>query len=347
MSGDEISYSVSHGPPAFPWGRTCSLMVVSVLAVVCAEEAYWRLCGHRPHVSDSADLKSYQASGAHQPNTVVLLGTSRTQAGFSPSVFRRHFGECNLVNLASHSNAGPAPLLTALAAHEGFDGTVICGLIAAHIFSERQDSERVSVEFSSERTWFEHVPLWWLADHLAIRCPRLNVRRIARRPRSIHPEYVRTRFDRTAEYDFRLRGEVNVVESCESWRCKYKSRQPWSTRSSFLQGADRIERAVRAIKRRGGRVVFVRYPSSGFRLDLEHEFHPREEFWDVFARRSGAECIHFLDVPEMSALRCPDDSHLDMRDAPRFTEALLDALVDRGVLARRQRTQNSFVATDI
>jgi hypothetical protein len=40
--------------------------------------------------------------------------------------------------------------------------------------------------------------------------------------------------------------------------------------------------------------------------------------------------LHFADEPALAAFHLPDDSHLDFRDKPAYTKALVDALVRRG-----------------
>jgi hypothetical protein len=44
--------------------------------------------------------------------------------------------------------------------------------------------------------------------------------------------------------------------------------------------------------------------------------------------------LHFRDQPGMRDLTCPDEMHLDQRDQPAFTRALVSALRERGVLPR-------------
>jgi hypothetical protein len=46
----------------------------------------------------------------------------------------------------------------------------------------------------------------------------------------------------------------------------------------------------------------------------------------VLLARTGAVGLHFEDVPAMRGYRCPDGCHLDSRDAPSFTRALLNEL---------------------
>ena len=48
-------------------------------------------------------------------------------------------------------------------------------------------------------------------------------------------------------------------------------------------------------------------------------------------RKTSALCIHFQDVPQLAAFPCPDWSHLDRTDAPRFTQELAKVLAGRGL----------------
>ena len=85
---------------------------------------------------------------------------------------------------------------------------------------------------------------------------------------------------------------------------------------------------------RGGRVVFVRFPTSGAGSEVDKRNFPKADFWDVFEKASGALVLHHEDVPRLRGFTTPDWSHLDQVDAARFTGALLAELVDRGILQR-------------
>ena len=82
----------------------------------------------------------------------------------------------------------------------------------------------------------------------------------------------------------------------------------------------------------GGRVVFLQMPVDGETRALEDERCPRAQNWDRLLSRTGAVGLHYLDHPELAAFRTGDGSHLDRRDAPAFTRALLRILGDRGLL---------------
>ena len=96
----------------------------------------------------------------------------------------------------------------------------------------------------------------------------------------------------------------------------------------------RLEAAVAAIRERGGRVVFVRPPSTGTVRELEAQFAPREAFWDRMLAVTGAPGIHFEDHPELAGFDCPEWSHLTAEDAVRYSRILVpmvaDALAEQG-----------------
>lgn len=101
---------------------------------------------------------------------------------------------------------------------------------------------------------------------------------------------------------------------------------------SLLQDIKRLETIIRPFRERGGRVAFVRLPSTGDRWRLEQSYSPKNLNWDRFAEATSSVCIHFADVPEMKRLSCPDGSHIDERDAPGFSRSLVKELVRRAAV---------------
>lgn len=87
-------------------------------------------------------------------------------------------------------------------------------------------------------------------------------------------------------------------------------------------------KAVQAIEQRGGKVVFIRFPSSGELRTLENKFSPRQLFWEQILSVSGANGIHFEDYPELSSFECPEWSHLTKEDSIEFTRNLMPILED-------------------
>ncbi len=87
---------------------------------------------------------------------------------------------------------------------------------------------------------------------------------------------------------------------------------------------------VRAIQARGGDVIFYASPTSGQRRWAEGDWFPRAEYWDKMAAATTAKTLFSLDVAALRDFPLPDDSHIDYRQKPAYTNALIDALIERG-----------------
>jgi hypothetical protein len=91
-----------------------------------------------------------------------------------------------------------------------------------------------------------------------------------------------------------------------------------------------IKTSVDKIKARGGKVIFVRPPSTGGYRAAEKKFYPREMYWDKLLTTTGTDGIYFEDYPVLARLNCPEESHLNLSDAKIFTNELIRILKDKG-----------------
>jgi hypothetical protein len=177
------------------------------------------------------------------------------------------------------------------------------------------------------------------ADHsLAILNPHISLRMIAkneiRKFQLPTPNYLVTHLDRSRSADYSLMDvEKWMPQRVEAVKRVYAQRQV--DFDLWKSGVSRVERIVRDIQSRGGKVVFVRFPTSGERRTIEETAYPKTQYWDKVARLTSATTVHFEDVPALSGFQCPDMSHLDCRDAPLFTRRLLDELARLSVLPQK------------
>ncbi|HBA65770.1 MAG TPA: hypothetical protein DCZ48_06260 [Methylococcaceae bacterium] len=95
---------------------------------------------------------------------------------------------------------------------------------------------------------------------------------------------------------------------------------------SFLENLTLLKVWVEQIRQRGGDVIFLRMPVSGFVQMTDNQRYPRANFFDQVTYVTGAASIHFADFPEMADFDCPDGSHLDYRDKKPFTKALVQEI---------------------
>jgi hypothetical protein len=90
---------------------------------------------------------------------------------------------------------------------------------------------------------------------------------------------------------------------------------------------------VDAIRARGGRVIFLRMPSSGVLREIEDRITPRATHWERLLRETGAPGIYYLDYEELRDFSCPEYSHLSASDSVQFTRKLI-AVLQREKLLR-------------
>jgi len=89
---------------------------------------------------------------------------------------------------------------------------------------------------------------------------------------------------------------------------------------------DEVKTSIAKIIARGGKVIFVRTPSSGGYWEHEPIQFPRAKYYDKLLSETGCKGIHFKDYPDMANFICPEWSHLKKEDAVLYTQALIKAL---------------------
>ena len=91
-----------------------------------------------------------------------------------------------------------------------------------------------------------------------------------------------------------------------------------------------VKKAIDKIRARGGNVLFIRTPSSGYYFETEKIVYPRKKYWDPMLTYTNTPGIYFEDYPEMKPLICPEWSHLAPKDGVVYTKALIDILQQKG-----------------
>lgn len=83
---------------------------------------------------------------------------------------------------------------------------------------------------------------------------------------------------------------------------------------------------VEKIRKKGGKMIFLRLPSTGQLREMENTFTPRQHFWDRILETTGAPGVHFEDYAKLKDFDCPEWSHLNRNDASEFTKPLIPIL---------------------
>lgn len=88
------------------------------------------------------------------------------------------------------------------------------------------------------------------------------------------------------------------------------------------------------LEARGGKVIFLRLPSSGSFRERELKNIPRESFWDAFLAETNSAGYHFEDYPQLNQFTCPEESHLYTPDARVLTKELLQILIQDKLISK-------------
>ena len=322
------------------WLHAWLLSLAAATLVFAGLEALARVVGHETNIRDDLSLWSMERERVYETGsrTVVLLGASRMQLAFSMQTFRDRYPDRALVQL-SMNGGYPVAALRDLGEDKRFNGVVIVALSGFALTPERAADQKHFVRFY-RKAWTLDAKLnrvidSWLQNHLVAINPCTEFRRLIGRTlvsRPIPgPYYVRMHTDRSRAADY---ASVDVADKrrkrLRAARRAY-SRDPTPI-DQWMVGAHQVDDAVRAIQARGGQVALVRLPTTGEHWELDEQNYPRAKYWDRLAEMTSAATVHFADVPEMLELECPDSSHLDYRDTPRFTSLLLNELERQGVL---------------
>ena len=180
-----------------------------------------------------------------------------------------------------------------------------------------------------------------LATFVQSRCcfrnPQVSLKRIlasAATSRTLpRPFYVMTHPDRSRTADYSLTDPDQLTPNWVTGKSVPGTRQADAVSvQRFKKAIGSWRPAVERLKKRGGRLIFVRMPTSETRYQIEEQRWPRDQYWNRIDELTGATTVHFDDYVAMKQFHCPDSSHLDGGDAPAFTVALIQTLQQNGML---------------
>ncbi len=335
------TFSSSDPIPAGPWTLTWLLAAVLAVVALGSSEAFWRARGVRPSIVDDPEFWSYWRGMAHVggKRSVILIGASRIQTDFHTPTFHVRFPDYRLTQLAV-PGAPPVAALRDVAEDDRICGLVICSAMSGWLRKQNWSAQQEYVDhyhhYSTLNSRCNRLLACWIQARLVAIHPAVNLRSVVvgllKTGRLPSPPRHTFHFDRSRSIDFSRVdiAELRASELAESIRSSGTG--PRYRPDRFRADLLILRSFVRKIEARGGKVVFVRFPTSGERVAIDENRWPKSVYWDQIGPVTSAETIHYADVPSLRRFECPDMSHLDHRDSPKFTNAFLDELVRRGLL---------------
>jgi hypothetical protein len=272
--------------------------------------------------------------------TLVLVGSSRMQLGFDTRSFAQATG-IQPIQLAIDGDTG-IDVLRDLATDRNFRGTVICELMEKYLIVIGADpSETQAGQWLHEYhagNLFSRFE--WRAGGLtqaafAFRLPDLWAQNLAANLRLGHlppRPFVTIAPDRSKAADYGRADLASLrAQHLTIVRAEYARMSPWSSEAFAAQGKPLADWAAQ-IEGRGGKVIFVRFPTSGEIRKLEDAKFPKSDYWDVMVAANHLNAINGADYDSLKSFTCPDGTHLDQRDRAVFTQALARILLDKKLL---------------
>lgn len=360
ISSSEHGYYVRDTPNK-PW----LTMLAVALVVTASAFAWWdqkvRGWGYGPTYEDTPDLWAESREAAHHtgPERIVFLGSSRTLFAIDLDVFAEATGGARPIQLAT-VGSNPLVILDDLAADPTYGATTIVGVVpglvaaaggppvsnpkkfVAH-YHKRSPADRTELEMSL-----------WMQDRFAFinhdltvatmldRALDLPLRKGAYAPKLPPYGYTLDRSRRGRMWDRLANDPEEQAKLKEIWiplftpppRPPVFSEEEWARMMSdgWEANLERLAADVEAIRARGGRVIFIRLPSTGRVRELERQFTPRAAFWDRILEATGAPGIHFEDHAELQGFDCPEWSHLSGPDSVEFSRRLVKVMQAQGLL---------------
>lgn len=324
------------------WLSTLSIVFI-VLAIL---EFSWRDAGHKPSVTDDISMWTQKRQLAiprdgKSSSVVALLGASRLQLSISLDVLEQEFPENRFIQLSVDGHH-PLAALRDLSIDPNFDGIILCSVTIGSFTRRRLWDQQPWVDYYHRsytlNTNLNRSVSTAIQSRFAIVNPRIRltevVKGVVEQGRLPQPFYITTFHDRSrlADYD-----NTNVDELKRNYYQKKLLASSQSSATServdaILKILHHIKPWVDSIKHKGGKVVFVRLPTSEAHLKMTQQSFPRHLIWDRISGITGATTLHFLDYPSLQAFNLPDYSHVNGVDVNRFTRELSIVLKNEGVL---------------
>ena len=325
-----------------------SLIIALTLCIISlgAWELFWRGQGKIPDLDDDKNLWAVQRAKVDNatPDDVVLLGSSRVLFDIELNEWESETG-IRPIQLAC-AGSSPIPTFHDIVHNTNFNGTVLVGVTPGLFFSttfpEASPWKRAQtrIDYFEDRTYAQRINHWlslplqknfvfistseegW-SDDIDLKS-LLNS--IAYENRTGKPQYPPfNNFSSIEEDRNNPMTEKTATDTAfangikEAWKFIIMGNKnpPEKEATIGYFSAD-----AQKFLERGGNLILLRCPSSGWIKEGEDQFFPRTTFWDELVTASNAKGYYYEDYENLKNLECPEWSHLSATDAIYFTSEI-------------------------
>ncbi len=322
------------------------LTLFLLLAFIICWEWYLRSKGLPISYDDGAILWSDKRAKVYEPSdkATVFIGASRIKYDLDIPTWKKLTGE-QVIQLAMEGNS-PLPILDDLAADKNFRGKLVVDVTEGLVFTTspynttepKKNIEHYKKQTPTEKFSFqlnrglESQFVFLDKDYFSLSA-FLNELPVKNRPgvfkdRFFPLEFGRVSFDRQDIMMDKFLTDTSLKKMVTGNWLFFASinKEPPASGQKLDSFLISIKNDCDKIKARGGQVLFVRTPSSGWYWEGEQKMFPREKYWDRLLSFTNCPGIHFKDYPAIDHFVCPEWSHLKPKDAVVFTENFVQIL---------------------
>lgn len=324
------------------------LTLVLVVSFIVGWEWYWNNKGYTATYNDDKALWTNKRREAYHDKATVFIGSSRIKFDLDIPTWEATTNE-KAVQL-SLVGTSPRLLLEDLANDENFSGKLVVDITEVLFFSKNPafhqsakeaigfyQRQTLSERLSSEISFALEANLAFLEERRFSLNTLLNDLEIPNRAGVfVVPPFPKgfewTNFDRqTYMSEMFLSDSNDLKRQTDIWsKLIMGDPTPAVDGEELMQIFKEIKTNVDRIKSRGGKVIFVRTPSSGPMAEGEEKKYPKAKYWDKLIAFTQCEGLHYLDDPATKNLICPEWSHLSPKDAVFYTQQLAQSLRQKG-----------------
>jgi hypothetical protein len=313
------------------------------LALTGAWEWHWRAFGVTPSYgnTDTEWAQQRQRIDNGEGNATVLIGSSRTLFDVQLPEWEKIRGE-RPIQLALEGTSS-LPVLQDLAADPKFTGRVLVGVTPSLFFTGfayRGETVKAAHKEGPSGRIGNWLSMHLIEPYFAFDDSDFALARVIERQPwptrpGMHPHIdVRKLSNSDADRNTHMWSKLVTDPSYRALARRVWSQQftgplppalgtPAKLAAVEQQQIDLAVAAVKTLRARGVRVVFLRAPVIGPYYAFEERIAPRARTWDVLLKRTGVPGIEFSDYPQLQGFNQPEWSHLAAPDASRFTAALV------------------------
>jgi len=327
------------------------LALVLLLALVASWEWYWRSKGFPVAFNDDNALWAKKRSEvyASPASSTVFIGSSRIKFDLDIPTWEAVTGE-KAVQLAMVGTS-PRPLLQDLANDEKFKGKLIVDVTEPLFFmrntARSEKSAREGINYYKKQTPSQRASgvldrqlesrLVFLEENAFGLNSLLNYMQIPNRQGVFSfPVFPREFEMMTGERQAFMTDKFLHDTALQHWQTRNWTilgaldKTPAIKGDSLIAVFKELKTAIDKITARGGKVMFVRTPSSGGYIETENAVFPKQDYWDAMLTYTQTDGIHFTDHPETAHFVCPEWSHLATPDVLIYTKEFIKELNQKG-----------------